>query len=216
MGYRRGVVGALKGLRWLDDRPVGEEERRGVQGWLRAGREGEVEEREKVREEKRAKEARQWQQWKDSRTHQSSPLDKRVHYSSTHQARMEEVEEEEGEGEKRDNEATEGGIELAAVRGADEEGSGLRVETGEGGEEDGEYHVMMSQSIEAFYRSVQATIPSTAASPASDSDDDEEAEGDEEGDGVPFLLGLTPVLPPLSPLPHPLQRRRLRPRGCRR
>ena len=185
VGYRRVVVGRCAALTFLDDRGVGEEERRGVVGWMRAGREGELEERQKAQQEKRDKAERQWQQWKDSRQRHTA-LDQRVHYSSLKTQLDGEDATDEGEvaGEEAERRV--------------EPGTPVSVGKEEVAVREGEYHVMKSVSIEAFYSSVQAAIPSVDRT-GSDSDDEEGEEAVEEEEAViPFLLGITPVFNSLS------------------
>lgn len=51
LNYRRTIIAALPELRYLDDHPVFDEERRAVNAWVRGGKEAEMEERRKIREE---------------------------------------------------------------------------------------------------------------------------------------------------------------------
>ena len=59
--YRKRTLAALPQLTYLDERPVGDEERRMVTAWQRGGLEAEREEKGRMRAEERAKERRQWE-----------------------------------------------------------------------------------------------------------------------------------------------------------
>ena len=58
--YRKHALSRLAGLTYLDERPVFDDERRLVDGWTRAGVQGEREEKAKMREEEKEKADRQW------------------------------------------------------------------------------------------------------------------------------------------------------------
>ncbi len=63
--YRKNVICRLRGLTYLDDRPVFEDERRLASAWQSGGREGEKTEREAIRLEKAAKEEANRQAFQD-------------------------------------------------------------------------------------------------------------------------------------------------------
>jgi dynein assembly factor 1 len=63
--YRKTVVARLKGLRYLDDRPVFDDERRLTNAWARGGADEEKKEREIMREEEEATRRRHMQDFAD-------------------------------------------------------------------------------------------------------------------------------------------------------
>jgi hypothetical protein len=63
--YRKNVICRLRGLTYLDDRPVFEDERRLALAWQAGGREGEKAEREAIRLEKEAKDEANRQAFQD-------------------------------------------------------------------------------------------------------------------------------------------------------
>ena len=201
--YRREVVSACTGLTFLDERKVGEEERRGVEGWAKGGLEGERAARQQLQTERREREQRQfdqWQQARQQRQQQQQPAQKQVSYSHSAYHKSSGREEEEAEQEntmqrplsltdsglgKEDSDAIDTVISPAAT-----------AETAAAGASSDEFDITRSLSIEQYYARVQASVPSAVSSTLdSDSDSDSEtAAGSEDGAAVPFLFGLTPVL----------------------
>eukprot|EP00494_Astrolonche_serrata_P023832 UN24090 len=63
--YRKTMICKCKNLKYLDDRPVFDDERRLAEAWLKNGREGERIERAKIKDEKLAKQNRRMQSFQE-------------------------------------------------------------------------------------------------------------------------------------------------------